>query len=135
MIANCVNIINTYKPISNIRWGDVILVDFKTGVGSEQGGIRPALVISNNKGNTYSPMVIVCPITSQSKKYLPTHVDISPQESGLSKNSTVLMEQARAIDKSRIIKRYGHVDSDVVAESIEKALTISMARHYNRNIT
>lgn len=123
--------INTYsKEMAEVRWGDVILVDFGEQNGSEQCGVRPALVIQNNKGNQVSPTVIVCAITSANKKYLPTHVEIG-METGLKKQSTILAEQVRTISKDRIVKKCGAVNSENLVEKIQKALTISFGLLYN----
>ena len=89
--------------------GDILLVNFGNPTGSEQGGVRPAIVVQNDKGNKYSPTVQVAPITSKMKKRIPTHINIG-RECGLLTESTVLYEQMRAIDKSRIISPLGHRD-------------------------
>ena len=89
----------------DVKWGDICYVDFGKNEGSEQNGIRPAIIIQNDKGNTYSPTTIVASITSQEKKYLPTHVTVKPYQSGLEKISTIMFEQIRTIDKSRIISK------------------------------
>ena len=93
---------------------------------SEQSGIRPAIIIQNDKGNEHSPTTIVASITSQEKRYLPTHVIVKPYQSGLNKVSTILMEQIRTIDKSRIISKVGHIEPDWLVEKIKKSLTISL---------
>lgn len=108
-----------------VRWGDICFVDFGKNEGSEQNGIRPAIIIQNDKGNTYSPTTIVASITSQEKRYLPTHVSIKPYQSGLEKTSTIMFEQVRTIDKSRIISKVGHIDTVWLVENIKKSLTIS----------
>lgn len=89
--------------------GDILLVNFGNPTGSERGGVRPAIVVQNDKGNKYSPTVQVAPITSKMKKRIPTHINIG-RECGLLTESTVLYEQMRAIDKSRIINSLGHRD-------------------------
>ena len=109
-----------------INWGDIIFADFGDGNGSEQGGIRPALVIQNNKGNLHSPTIIVACITSADKRFLPTHVLVTPEQSGLKKESTIMFEQIRTIDKSRIISKVGCVDADFLIKKVKKALTISL---------
>lgn len=108
-----------------VRWGDICFVDFGKNEGSEQNGIRPAIIIQNDKGNTYSPTTIVASITSQEKRYLPTHVSIKPYQSGLEKTSTIMFEQVRTIDKGRIISKVGHIDTVWLVENIKKSLTIS----------
>lgn len=91
-----------------IKRGDIVLVDFKGAIRSEQGGVRPAIVIQNDTGNKYSPTTLVCPITSRDKKNLPTHMPISSEsESGLEKDSVALFEQIRTVDKCRILKKIG----------------------------
>ena len=112
--------------IMDIKWGDVVFVDFTDNSrDSEQSGIRPAIIIQNDKGNEHSPTTIVASITSQDKRYLPTHVVVKPYQSGLNKVSTILMEQVRTIDKSRILSKVGHIETDWLKEKIKKSLTIS----------
>ena len=117
----------TVNPeIMDVKWGDVVFVDFTDNSrDSEQSGIRPAIIIQNDKGNEHSPTTIVASITSQEKRYLPTHVMVKPYQSGLNKVSTILMEQIRTIDKSRIISKVGHIETDWLKEKIKKSLTIS----------
>lgn len=112
------------KTVS-VRWGDICYVDFGKNEGSEQNGIRPAIIIQNDKGNTYSPTTIVASITSQEKRYLPTHVVVKPYQSGLEKTSIIMFEQVRTIDKSRIISKVGHIDTSWLVENIKKSLTVS----------
>lgn len=116
------------KPNQNavkVRWGDICYVDFGKNEGSEQNGIRPAIIIQNDIGNAYSPTTIVASITSQEKKYLPTHVTVKPYQSGLEKISTIMFEQIRTIDKGRIISKVGHIDTVWLVENIKKSLTVS----------
>ena len=117
----------TVNPeIMDIKWGDVVFVDFTDNSrDSEQSDIRPAIIIQNDKGNEHSPTTIVASITSQEKRYLPTHVVVKPYQSGLNKVSTILMEQVRTIDKSRILSKVGHIEPDWLKEKIKKSLTIS----------
>lgn len=89
------------------RRGDIVLANLGDPVGSEQGGIRPVLVMQNDVGNKHSPTIIVAPITSKPKKSLPTHVKIG-MECGLVAPSVALFEQTRAIDKSRVVHKLGH---------------------------
>lgn len=106
--------------------GDIVWVDLGDVIGSEQGGTRPAVIIQNNLGNKVSPCVIVGVITSQEKKDMPTHVEVSPDyESGLYKPSTVLLEQIRTIDKKRILKRAGQIGESMI-QCINKALCVSL---------
>ena len=112
--------------VMDTKWGDVVFVDFTDNSrDSEQSGIRPAIIIQNDKGNEHSPTTIVASITSQEKRYLPTHVVVKPYQSGLNKVSTILMEQVRTIDKSRILSKVGHIEPDWLKEKIKKSLTIS----------
>ncbi|NLC69367.1 MAG: type II toxin-antitoxin system PemK/MazF family toxin [Clostridiaceae bacterium] len=109
-----------------IRRGDMFYADLSPVVGSEQGGIRPVLVIQNDIGNKFSPTVIVSAITSQiNKAKLPTHVEISAKDYGLQKDSVILLEQIRTIDKRRIKEKIGHLD-DKLMEQVNEALYISL---------
>lgn len=106
--------------------GDVYLADLNPVVGSEQGGIRPVLVVQNNVGNTYSPTVITAAITSRStKKMLPTHISIK-HRNGLPKNSTILLEQVRTIDKARLKNKLCSL-SDTEMAKVNNALLVSFA--------
>lgn len=106
--------------------GDIFYVDFTPAVGCEQGGIRPALIIQNDIGNRYSPTVIVAAITSRmGKNRLPTHVPLDGFEIGLRKNSIVMLEQIRTIDRSRLRTYLGHI-SDMCLQQVDKALGVSV---------
>lgn len=108
-----------------VKRGDIFYADLSPVVGSEQGGIRPVLVIQNDVGNKYSPTVIVAAITSQiNKAKMPTHIELSGDVYGLSKDSVVLMEQIRTIDKKRLKERIGHMDEENTKD-IDEALRIS----------
>ena len=108
-----------------IKRGDMYYADLSPVIGSEQGGIRPVLIIQNNVGNRYSPTVIAAAITSQtSKSRLPTHININSKEFGLMKNSVILTEQIRTIDKSRLMEKIGQVDESVMGQ-VNSALGIS----------
>ena len=86
-----------------VRRGDIYYADLSSAtIGSEQGGTRPVLIIQNNKGNVHSPTVIAAAITSQNKRGLPTHIELKDESYGLSKNSTIMLEQIRTIDKARL---------------------------------
>lgn len=99
--------------------------DLSPVVGSEQGGIRPVLIIQNDIGNKYSPTVIAAAITSQTgKAKLPTHIEISADGFGLNKNSVILAEQIRTIDKSRLKEKIGHIDENVMTK-VNSALGVS----------
>jgi len=109
-----------------IRRGDIFYADLSPVVGSEQGGVRPVLIIQNDIGNKFSPTVIVSAITSQiNKAKLPTHVEISAKEYGLQKDSVILLEQLRTIDKKRRREKIGHLD-DKLMEQVNEALYISL---------
>ncbi len=109
-----------------VRRGDIFFADLNPVVGSEQGGVRPVLVVQNDVGNKYSPTVIVAAVTSQiNKSKLPTHVEIGALGNGLNKDSVVLMEQLRTIDKKRLKERIGRVDDEIIAQ-VNEALTISL---------
>jgi mRNA interferase MazF len=110
-----------------VKRGDIFYADLSPVVGSEQGGIRPVIIIQNDIGNKYSPTVIVAAITSQiNKAKLPTHVEISSEEYGLNKDSVVLLEQIRTLDKKRLKEKIGHMtDSDM--DKVQTSLLVSMA--------
>ncbi|MCX7710263.1 MAG: type II toxin-antitoxin system PemK/MazF family toxin [Clostridia bacterium] len=108
-----------------IKRGDIFYADLSPVVGSEQGGIRPVLIVQNDVGNKYSPTVIAAAITSQiNKAKLPTHIEISAQEYGLAKDSVILLEQIRTIDKKRLREKIGHLDDELM-ERVNEALSIS----------
>lgn len=110
-----------------VKRGDIFYADLSPVVGSEQGGVRPVLVIQNDIGNKYSPTIIISAITSQiNKAKLPTHVEISAPHYGLPKDSVVLLEQIRTIDKKRLREKIGHF-SDVMMEEVNQCLKISLA--------
>jgi mRNA interferase MazF len=109
-----------------IKRGDVLLVDLNPVVGSEQGGSRPVLVIQNDIGNKYSPTIIVAAITAcVSKTGMPTHVLINQEIAGLTRDSLVLTEQIRTIDKKRVIQKIGTLPADLM-QLVDKALFISL---------
>lgn len=110
----------------NIRRGDIFYADLRPVIGSEQGGIRPVLVVQNDVGNRHSPTVIVAAITSKMHKAkLPTHIELSKRY-GIEKDSVILLEQVRTIDKSRLRERVCHLEQDVLVR-VNKALEISLA--------
>lgn len=121
-----------HGSFDNIRYGDVVWVNLGEAFGSEQGGIRPAMVISNDKNNMFSPKVSIAPISSSvnkrtNKAYLPTHIPISPNEdgvTGLSRESVILCEETKPVDKSRIIDKSGHISNACIINKLNKALTI-----------
>lgn len=109
----------------DIKRGDIFYADLSPVVGSEQGGIRPVLIVQNDVGNKYSPTVIAAAITSQhTKSTLPTHISIESESSGLAKNSVVLLEQIRTIDKQRLRERRGSADRSAMSK-VDYALSIS----------
>ncbi|MFZ5969469.1 MAG: type II toxin-antitoxin system PemK/MazF family toxin [Bacillota bacterium] len=108
-----------------VKRGDIFYADLSPVIGSEQGGVRPVLVVQNDIGNKYSPTVIVGAITSQiNKAKLPTHIEISALDYGLTKDSVVLLEQIRTIDKKRLREKIGHFDEDMM-QKVNDALLIS----------
>ena len=111
--------------IPTIKRGDIFYADLSPVVGSEQGGLRPVLIIQNDIGNKYSPTVIAAAITSRmGKARLPTHIDIHADRVGLSKDSVVLLEQIRTLDKRRLKEKMGHLDSAVMTR-INTAIAVS----------
>ena len=109
-----------------IKRGDMFYADLSPVVGSEQGGIRPVVIIQNDLGNKYSPTVIAAAITSQTvKNKLPTHIEIDSSTCGLKSNSVVLAEQIRTIDKSRLKERIGHIDDEKIIDKVNNALGVS----------
>ncbi len=110
-----------------IRRGDIYYADLRPVIGSEQGGIRPVLIIQNDMGNKHSPTVIVAAITSKmNKAKLPTHVELDADKYGIVKDSVILLEQVRTIDKSRLKERVCHLDSDAL-EKIDRAIKVSLS--------
>ena len=109
----------------NVKRGDIYYADLSPVVGSEQGGVRPVLIVQNDVGNQYSPTVIAAAITSQQEKSrLPTHISVNGNQCGLSKDSVVLLEQVRTIDKQRLKERMGNLSTNDM-NKINKALTVS----------
>ena len=110
----------------SIKKGDLYFADLSPVTGSEQGGIRPVLVVQNDVGNKYSPTIIVAAVTSRRNKAdLPTHVEIAADGNGLSKNSVILLEQLRTIDKTRLKERLGTIDRNRLPE-VNEALSVSL---------
>lgn len=110
----------------SIRRGDIVLVNLNPVRGSEQGKIRPALVIQNNISNNYSPTTIIAPITSKVyEKDYPTNVFLSTNESGLRIDSTILLNQIRTIDKARIIKKISSINGIIMRE-VDEAIKVSL---------
>ncbi|WP_456298073.1 type II toxin-antitoxin system PemK/MazF family toxin [Alkaliphilus pronyensis] len=110
----------------NVKRGDIYYADLSPVIGSEQGGVRPVLVVQNDIGNRYSPTIIIAAITSQiNKAKLPTHIEIIASEYGLPKDSVVLLEQIRTIDKRRLEEKVGHLSEEMM-EKVNEALLISL---------
>jgi mRNA interferase MazF len=109
-----------------VKRGDVYFADLSPVVGSEQGGVRPVLVIQNNIGNRFSPTVIVAAITAQIQKAkLPTHVEIDARNYGFDRDSVILLEQIRTIDKQRLTDKITHLDEEMMMR-VNEALNISL---------
>lgn len=109
-----------------MKRGDVYFADLSPVVGSEQGGVRPVLIIQNDIGNRFSPTVIVSAITAQIQKAkLPTHVEIDAETHGFDRNSVILLEQLRTIDKQRLTDKITHLDEDTMRK-VDDALQISL---------
>lgn len=118
--------------MAKIKRGDLYYADLSPVVGSEQGGVRPVVVIQNDVGNKYSPTTIIAPITSQRKKTnMPTHVPAS-HRTDLPKDSVVLLEQIRTIDKKRLQEKIGDFEDEVM-EDIDKALSVSIGFEDKKN--
>ena len=112
--------------ILNVKRGDIYYADLSPVVGSEQGGMRPVLIIQNDVGNKYSPTVIAAAITSRmGKTKLPTHIDVYAARAGLSRDSVVLLEQLRTLDKRRLKEKMGHLDEEIMGE-IDNAIAVSL---------
>lgn len=108
-----------------VKRGDIYYADLSPVIGSEQGGVRPVLIIQNDVGNKYSPTVIAAAITSQKDKTkLPTHIQVNASGCGLAKDSIVLLEQVRTIDKQRLKEKMGSLDISSM-DRVNKALTVS----------
>ncbi|WAA12563.1 type II toxin-antitoxin system PemK/MazF family toxin [Fervidibacillus halotolerans] len=109
-----------------VKRGDVYFADLSPVVGSEQGGVRPVLILQNDIGNRFSPTVIVAAITAQIQKAkLPTHVEIDAKKYGFERDSVILLEQIRTIDKQRLTDKITHLDDDMM-EKVDESLRISL---------
>ena len=112
-----------------MRRGDIFYADLRPVVGSEQGGIRPVLIIQNDVGNKHSPTIIVAAITSKmNKAKLPTHIELDSTKYQMVKDSVILLEQLRTIDKKRLLEMVCHLDEEIM-EKVNKALMISLELH------
>jgi mRNA interferase MazF len=110
---------------NNVKRGDIFYADLSPVVGSEQGGVRPVLIVQNDTGNKHSPTVIAAAITSQiNKARLPTHIELGARAYGLTKDSVVLLEQIRTIDKRRLKERMGQIDEDLM-NRVDNAIAVS----------
>ena len=118
----------------NVRRGDIFYADLSPVVGSEQGGIRPVLIVQNDVGNRFSPTVIAAAITSQKDKArLPTHIQLNSPGSGLARDSIVLLEQIRTIDKRRLKEHMGRLD-DTSMTRVDEALQISFGLGMDKEV-
>ena len=118
-----------------VRRGEIYYADLSPVVGSEQGGMRPVLIIQNDVGNKYSPTVIAAAITSQQNKArMPTHIEISAKSVGLSRNSVVLLEQIRTLDNRRLKERMGALDTQLM-QRVDDAIAVSFGLHSGERST
>lgn len=109
----------------NIKRGDIYYADLSPVIGSEQGGLRPVLIVQNDVGNKYSPTVIAAAITSKmNKTKLPTHIDVLGENAGLARDSIILLEQIRTIDKKRLKEKMGHLDEATMI-NVNSAIQVS----------
>lgn len=112
--------------MEQIKRGQIYYADLSPVVGSEQGGTRPVLIIQNDVGNKYSPTVIACAVTSQlTKAKLPTHIEVRQGQFGLPKDSVILLEQIRTLDKRRLKEKIGEIDAAVMSR-VDRAILISL---------
>jgi mRNA interferase MazF len=119
---------------TNVKRGDIYYADLSPVVGSEQGGVRPVLIVQNDTGNRYSPTVIAAAITSQTNKAkLPTHISIAAPDSGLPKDSVVLLEQIRTLDKRRLREHMGRVSGELMGK-IDAAIAVSFGLPHTQMI-
>ena len=110
---------------TNVKRGEIYYADLSPVVGSEQGGVRPVLIVQNDTGNRHSPTVIAAAITSQlNKAKLPTHIEIEARTYGLSKDSVILLEQVRTLDKRRLREKMGRLDEQVMGQ-VDDAIAVS----------
>ena len=122
-----VNVVDTI-----VKRGEIYYADLSPVVGSEQGGVRPVLIVQNDTGNRHSPTVIAAAITSQlGKAKLPTHIELAAERCGLPKDSVILLEQIRTLDKRRLRERMGKVDSAVM-EQVDAAIAVSFGLSRSR---
>ena len=109
----------------SVKRGDIFYADLSPVIGSEQGGLRPVLIVQNDVGNRHSPTVIAAAITSRTgKSKLPTHIEVYADKYGLARDSVILLEQIRTLDKKRLKEKMGHLDEDVMNQ-VNDAITVS----------
>lgn len=113
--------------------GEIYLVDLSNTVGSEQNGVRPAVVVQNEQGNLHSPTTIICPLTSKDKTPIATHVTLTPQDADVLKPSTTLCEQVRVIDKARLKRKLGEIKNRAKIEEINRKLMLSIGIGVNND--
>ena len=119
---------------TSVKRGDIYYADLSPVVGSEQGGVRPVLIIQNDTGNKHSPTVIAAAITSQTgKARLPTHIEFAAGSYGLPKDSVVLLEQVRTLDKKRLREKMGHVEENVM-EKVDLAIAVSFGLPHDQMV-
>ncbi|MBQ7106558.1 MAG: type II toxin-antitoxin system PemK/MazF family toxin [Clostridia bacterium] len=117
-----------------VKRGDIYYADLSPVIGSEQGGVRPVLIVQNDVGNRYSPTVIAAAITSQQEKTsLPTHIKVNAEECGLARDSIILLEQVRTIDKTRLKEKMGALDINNM-DMVDRALSVSFGLVNNTRI-
>ena len=114
---------------NSVKRGDIFYADLSPVVGSEQGGVRPVLIVQNDMGNRHSPTVIAAAITSRTgKARLPTHIELAARKYGLPKNSVILLEQIRTLDKRRLREHMGRVDRTMMHQ-VDEAIAVSFGLH------
>ena len=114
---------------NSVKRGDIFYADLSPVVGREQGGVRPVLIVQNDTGNRHSPTVIAAAITSQTgKARLPTHISVAPLSCGLPKESVILLEQVRTLDKRRLREKMGRLDEGVMKQ-VDTAIAVSFGLH------
>ncbi len=112
-----------------VKRGDIFYADLSPVIGSEQGGVRPVLIVQNDVGNRYSPTVICAAVTSRmNKAKMPTHIEVDSVRYSLAKDSVILLEQVRTIDKRRLREKIGHLDDEMM-NRVDNALLISLGLH------
>ena len=117
---------------STVRRGEIYYADLSPVVGSEQGGVRPVLIVQNDTGNRHSPTVIAAAITSRTgKAKLPTHIEVPGQSSGLPRDSIILLEQIRTLDKKRLREKMGRVEDDIM-QQVDAAIAVSFGLPHER---